>query len=40
MKIERERERERERKAMEQLYRFLLQTGSSSVPLAIPKRVH
>jgi len=31
------RERERER---EQLYRFLPQTGSSHIPLALPRRVH
>jgi len=37
IKTERERERERETK---QLYRFLPQTGSSPVPLALPRRVH
>jgi len=37
IKTERERERERETK---QLYRFLPQTGSSHVPLALPRRVH
>jgi len=36
----REREREREKKDTKQLYRFLPQTGSSSVPLANPRRVH
>jgi len=38
--IEREREREREKKDTKQLYRFLPQTGSSPVPLALPRRVH
>jgi len=37
---EREREREREKKDIKQLYRFLPQTGSSHVPLALPRRVH
>jgi len=37
---QREREREREKKDTKQLYRFLPQTGSSPVPLAIPRRVH
>jgi len=37
---EREREREREKKDKKQLYRFLLQTGSSHVPLSLPRRVH
>jgi len=37
---EREREREREKKDTKQLYRFLPQTGSSHVPLALPRRVH
>jgi len=37
---ERERERERERKYTKQLCRFLPQTGSSHVPLALPRRVH
>jgi len=38
---EREREREREKKKnTKQLYRFLPQTGSSPVPLALPRRVH
>jgi len=36
---QRERERERERET-KQLYRFLPQTGSSPVPLALPRRVH
>jgi len=36
----REREREREKKDTMQLYRFLPQTGSSPIPLALPKRVH
>jgi len=42
-KTERERERERERREKretKQLYRFLPQTGSSPVPLALPRRVH
>ena len=34
------REREREKKDTKQLYRFLPQTGSSHVPLALPRRVH
>jgi len=38
-KIEREREREREKKDTKQLYSFLLQTGSSPVPLALPRKV-
>jgi len=37
---EREREREREKKDTKQLYRFLPQTRSSLVPLALPRRVH
>jgi len=40
IKTEREREREREREVTKQLYRFLPQTGSSLVPLALPRRVH
>jgi len=40
IKMEREREREREKKDTKQLYRFLPQTGSSLVPLALPRRVH
>jgi len=39
IKTERERERERERDT-KQLYRFLPQTGSSPIPLALPRRVH
>jgi len=35
----REREREREEKH-KQLYRLLPQTKSTSVPLALPRRVH
>jgi len=36
-----QREREREKKKdTKQLYRFLPQTGSSHVPLALPRRVH
>jgi len=31
---------EREKKDTKQLYRFLPQTGSSPVPLALPRRVH
>jgi len=31
---------EREKKDIKQLYRFLPQTGSSLVPLALPRRVH
>jgi len=37
---EREREREREKRDTKQLYRFLPQTGSSPVHLALPRRVH
>jgi len=37
---EREREREREKKDTKQFYRFLPQTGSSHIPLALPRRVH
>jgi len=37
---DRERDREREKKDTKQLYRFFPQTGSSRVPLALPKRVH
>jgi len=33
-------ERGREKKDTRQLYRFLPQTGSSTVPLALPRRVH
>jgi len=33
-------ERERERRDTKQSYRFLPQTGSSHVPLALPRRVH
>jgi len=40
IKTERERERERERKDTKQLYRFLPQTGSSPVTLALQMRVH
>jgi len=40
IKTEREREREREKKDTKQLCRFLPQTGSSPVPLALPRRVH
>jgi len=41
IKRERGREREREKKKdTKQLYKFLPQTGSSLVPLAIPRRVH
>jgi len=36
----REREREREKKDTKKLYRFLPQTGSSPVLLALPRRVH
>jgi len=35
-----EREREREKKDTKKLYMFLPQTGSSLVPLALPRRVH
>jgi len=39
--VEREREREeREEKDTKQLYRFLPQSESSPVPLALPRRVH
>jgi len=34
------KEKEREKKDTKQLYRFLPQTGSSPVPLALPRRVH
>ena len=34
------REREREKKDTKQLYKFLPQTRSSPVPLALPRRVH
>jgi len=37
---ERERDRERENKDIKQIYRFLPQSGSSHVPLALPRRVH
>jgi len=40
IKTESEREREREREDTKQLYRFLPQTGSSLVPLALPRRAH
>jgi len=41
VKIEREREREREREERyKQLYRFLPQSGSSPVPVALLRRVH
>jgi len=33
-------EREREKKDTNKLYRFLPQSGSSPVPLALPRRVH
>ena len=32
--------REREKRDTKQLYRFLPQTGSSPVPLALPRKVH
>jgi len=35
-----DKNRERRKKDTKQLYRFLPQTGSSHVPLALPKRVH
>jgi len=41
--IDREREREKmkkKKKDTNQLYRILPQTGSSLVPLALPRRVH
>jgi len=34
------KQREREKKDTKQLYMFLPQTGSSHVPLALPRRVH
>jgi len=34
------REREREEKDTKQLYKFLPQSGSSLVPIALPRRVH
>jgi len=37
---ERESEREREKRDIKQLYMFLPQSGSSHVPLALPRRVH
>jgi len=39
-KMQRIKQREREKKDTKQLYRFLPQTGSSPVPLALPRRVH
>jgi len=39
-RIKTEREGERERKDTKQLYRFIPQTGSSLVSLALPRRVH
>jgi len=33
-------EREKEKKDTKQLYKFLPQTGSSHVPLPLPRRVH
>jgi len=39
-RISREREREREEKDTKQLYRFLPQSRSIPVPLALPRRVH
>jgi len=39
-RISKERESEREKKDTKQLYRFLPQTESSPVPLALPRRVH
>jgi len=33
-------EREREKKDTKQIYRFLPQTGSGPVSLALPRRVH
>jgi len=38
--VDKNRERDREKKDTKQLYRFLPQTESSFVPLALPKRVH
>jgi len=38
--ISKERERERKKNDTKQLYKFLPQTGSSHVPLALPRRVH
>jgi len=35
-----DKNRERRKKDTKQLYRFLPQTGSSLVPLALPKRVN
>jgi len=39
IKTERERERERRKKDTKQLYRFLPQTGSSLVPLALSRKI-
>jgi len=38
--MSREGEREREKKDTKQLYCFLPQSGSSTVPLALPRKVH
>ena len=38
--LQRIKQREREKKDTKQLYRFLPQTGSSPIPLALPRRVH
>jgi len=39
-KLRRIKQRDREKKDTKQLYRFLPQTGSSPVLLALPRRVH
>jgi hypothetical protein len=39
-RIKTEIEREREKREREQLYWFLPQTGSSPVPLSLPRRVY
>jgi len=38
--MQRIKQRERKKIDTKQLYRFLPQTGSSHVPLALPRRVH
>jgi len=35
-----DKNRERKKKDTKQLYKFLPQTGSSPIPLALPRRVH
>jgi len=38
--MQRIKQRERKKKDTKQLYRFLPQTGSNPVPLALPRIVH